>query len=277
MSEWGFMFDDTWVNPEDEDWILEEILFPLVDGGFTFFEAAVPDYPSPEREEKIRCLSEKFKLWVSVHARFVGVNFAQYHPLLRQALLQVAMEDIAFAQRLGARQIIFHAGSVNWYDVAPPDHPHSEAFNRQFRKFRDHYMQMACGMLQTITRYALSSGVFPLFENLYMPWEFPRTPEEVVEFSKLLQDTGFTLDTGHALLTGYRLEDFLALSPRHIHLHTNDGQYDLHFLPDSQNEMVQTIIRHAPQATVLVEVSPSLHQQALLKLMQNIRSASADQ
>lgn len=272
MITWGFQFDESWRFPNTSDAGPEETIFSLAEAGYRFFEVMAPECPSPAFEEWVRELACAAGLWVSVHARFVGVNLAQVHPLLQEGVVQVAREDLAFAERIGARRIIFHAGSVNWYDVVPSGHPYSIFFAERLEALRLEYMRAAWVVLGELVEFT-SPTLQIFFENLYMPWEFPRTPEEVGAFQDSLgSEVGFALDTGHAYLAGCSPKDFFPFHPQHVHLHVNDGRYDLHLPPRAEDHITRDILAYPLPCAVLVEVSPVLYREHLIAFLRGIRN-----
>lgn len=272
MITWGFQFDESWCFSGTGDRDLEKTILSLAEAGYRFFEVMAPDCPSFAFEERIRELACKAGLQVSVHARFVGVNLAQVHPLLQEGVVQVAREDLAFAERIGAWRIIFHAGSVNWYDVVPLGHPYHTFFAKRLEVLRLEYMRAACAVLAELVEFA-SPTLQVFFENLYMPWEFPITPEEVGAFrSTLGNEVGFALDTGHACLAGYNPRDFFPFCPQHVHLHVNDGCYDLHLPPGPEDDLIKDILAYPLPCAVLVEIPPTLYREHLVALLQGIQS-----
>lgn len=272
MITWGFQFDESWYLLDVSNVDLEETIFSLAEAGYRFFEVMAPERPSPLFEERIRELARKADLWVSVHARFVGVNLAQVHPLLQEGVVQVAREDLAFAERIGAQRVVFHAGSVNWYDVVPPGHPYHAFFAKRLEALRLEYMHAACTVLAELVEF-VSPALQVFFENLYMPWEFPRTPEEVGTFQSVLgSGVGFALDTGHARLAGYNPRDFFSFCPQHVHLHVNDGYYDLHLPPKPEDDFIRDILAYPFPCAVLIEVPPTLYREHLVAFLQGIQS-----
>ncbi len=242
----------------------EALLPHLVEAGFSWVEVLAPEEADRTWEARLRGWQQAYGLHVSVHARFFGVNLASPNPHVRQAALTVAAEDIAFAARVGARRINFHAGDVNWYDVPPPSHPEHDRLNQGLRRLRQQFLGTAHDSLGHVARQAREAGLKPLVENLYRPWELLRSPEEARAFlSDLPEYLGFTLDTGHALLAGHAPDEFLrALEGRvcHLHVHTNDRYYDVHAFPNLEDAAIEGVVRalpqHTPEAVLLIEIIP---------------------
>lgn len=268
MFTWAFGFKGP--QPKEAEQF-EEILPDIVGTGFTWIEVLAPEAKDLRWEALLQRWTRAYGLRVSVHARFFGVNLASPNPHVRQAALAVAAEDIAFAARVGACRINFHAGDVNWYDVPPPGHPEYERLCQGLNSLRTRYFDAAQEALRVVAVQARDAGLLPLVENLYRPWELIRTPEEARAFLNALPSgLGFTLDTGHALLAGYTPGTFLRVlgkRVRHLHVHVNDRCYDYHAFPhlndEAIREMVSLLSTCAPDAVLLVEITPGTHHGAL--------------
>jgi len=227
-------------------------------------EIQAPETPDPGWEEQLRAWREREGWLFSVHARFFGVNLSSPNPRVRQAAVEVALEDLAFAARIGARRLNLHAGDVNWYDVPPPDHPAHARMVQALDRLRERHRAAAARSVIEIARAAHPRGVEVVVENLYKPWELLCSPEEARGFLEGLDGlVGFTLDTGHAELAGWSPVAFLrTLSRRvwHLHLHWNDGAFDTHEFPDPSIPEVEEVLRGVagccPQPTLLIEITP---------------------
>ncbi|GEM_PF-617597 len=279
MMEWGFACDESMFREgEGGESVLPVYLESLVAAGFRWWEVFLHSGFSLGVIEKIREWSKAYDLCLSLHARFIGINFAVAHPLLCEAVVGVAEEDLRFAQAIGAQRIIFHAGSMNWYDIIPSlTHPHHHFFQTRFDSLRLQFAQATLQNLKRVVTRVLQYGIQPFVENLYCPWEFPRTPEEMEIFLSVLgKETGLALDIGHALITGHTVEEYLSRlgeHPLHVHFHWNDGQFDLHRMPPVSEEtkkiIEQLVLRE--RAVAILEVSPVENYQALLEFLPQIR------
>lgn len=233
--------------------------------GFSWMEILAPETPNPAWEEQLRAWREKEGWLFSVHARFFGINLSSPNPRVRQAAVEVAMEDLAFAARIGAQRLNLHAGDVNWYDVPPPDHPAYARMIQELNRLRERHQEAAARSVIEIARAAHPQGVEVVVENLYKPWELLCSPEEARGFlEKLDRLVGFTLDTGHARLAGWPPVTFLRTlgrMVRHLHLHWNDGAFDTHEFPDPSipavEEVLRGVARYCPHSTLLIEITPS--------------------
>ncbi len=259
MTAFGFKGPDAEHGDAFERW-----LPTLRAAGFSWIEIRAPEEPDPVWEARLREWREQYGWSLSVHGRFFGVNLSSPNARVRQAAVEVAREDLMFAARIGAQRLNLHAGDVNWYDVPPPDHPDHAWMIRELNRLRTQHLQAVALSLAEIGEMARIVGVEVVVENLYKPWELLRTPEEVQMFFESMDPSiGFTLDTGHALLAGWPPVTFLhALNSRvrHLHLHWNDGAFDVHGFPDlsepSVQELLRSIGRISPQATLVIEIVP---------------------
>jgi len=236
----------------------------LREAGFSWMEIRAPEVPDPGWEEQLRAWRERDGWSYSVHARFFGVNLSSPNPRVRRAAVEVALEDLAFAARIGAQRLNLHAGDVNWYDVPPPGHPAHARMMEALNRLREQHQAAATRSIAEIAQAARPQGVEVVVENLYKPWELLCSPEEVAIFlGRLEGPVGFTLDIGHAALAGRPPVAFLrALDGwvRHLHLHWNDGAFDTHEFPELSipgvAEVLQAVKERCPHATLLIEITP---------------------
>ena len=90
------------------------------------------------------------------------------------------------------------------------------------------------------------------FENMAdLHYFHLRTPEDI----GLIEDTGFTLDTGHANLN-HCLPEFLKTGFSHMHIHDNDGRKDTHSAVGEGNIDFSPVIAalREKKATAVLEV-----------------------
>lgn len=171
---------------------------------------------------------------LTLHARYLDLYPASPEPAIREASLRVLEEDLERAARLGAELVNAHAGSIPWTDYPPPGlSPAHEALREAERRLREEALERALEAFLRLSRLAANLGVALVLENLPAPQELPRSPEEMGRFLAV-EGLGFCLDLGHARMAGFPPEAFReALGGRlsHLHLHTNDGRYDLHLPP----------------------------------------------
>jgi Sugar phosphate isomerases/epimerases len=188
---------------------LEKWLPALREAGFSWVEIRAPEAPDAEWEERLREWHRDG--WAfAVHARFFGINLSSPNPRVRKAAVEVALEDLAFAGRIGAQRLNLHAGDVNWYDVPPPDHPAYGWMMEALNHLRERHLAAAAQSVAEIAQAAQRQGIEIVVENLYKPWDLLCTPQEVREFlAGADRWVGFTLDTGHARVAGWSPTAFL--------------------------------------------------------------------
>jgi sugar phosphate isomerase/epimerase len=243
-----------------EDWSL-----PLREAGYSWMEIRAPETPDPGWEEQLRVWRKRDGWSYSVHAQFFGINLSSPNPRVRRAAVEVALEDLAFAKRIGARRLTLHAGDVNWYDVPPIGHPAHARMIQELNRLREKHLAAAANSITEIAQVAHSQGIEVTVENLYKPWDLLLSPEEVANFlDRLGGSVSFTLDTGHARVAGWPPVSFLHLLNGRVqvlHLHWNDGAFDTHDFPaltiPDVAEVLRTANQRCPQATFLIEIAPS--------------------
>jgi len=241
----------------------------LREAGFSWMEIRAPEATDPAWEEQLRTWRERDGWSYSVHARFFGINLSSPNPRVRRAAVEVALEDLEFAKRIGAQRLNLHAGDVNWYDVPPPDHPAHARMIEALNRLREKHLAAAVHSITEIAQAARPQGVEVVVENLYKPWDLLLSPEEVVTFlNGLGEPVGFTLDTGHAFLAGWPPVTFLHLLDGRVqilHLHWNDGAFDTHEFPDLSipdvAEVLRTAQQRCPHAIFLIEIAPSTEEE----------------
>ncbi|GIW35220.1 sugar phosphate isomerase/epimerase [Meiothermus sp.] len=192
---------------------------------------------------------------LTLHARYQDIYPASPEPTIRETSLRILEEDLIRAARMGAMLVNVHAGNIPWTDYPPSGlSPAHQALREAEQKMREEALERALEGFSRLTKLASSLGVRLALENLPAPQEFPRTPGEMTQFLEV-PDLYFCLDLGHARMAGEPTEGFLeALGERlvHVHAHTNDGYFDLH-LPPASEEVVPFAGRHC---TLLVELPP---------------------
>jgi len=151
-------------------------------------------------------LFESYTQRFVLHAPFHGINIASRFEAIRRASVQITSESFETAAAIGAEGIVVHPGYYAWEQE-------KETADRQFRK-----------SLRELRKEAREHSVTFWFENMgNMNFFNLRTPEGL----DLIGRTGLALDTGHAFLNG-RLDEFLQLPFRHMHIHDNRGRTDTH-------------------------------------------------
>lgn len=178
------------------------------------------------------------RLWL--HAPFAELTPCAIDPLVRDTALHRFRQTLAAAQALGIRHVVFHGGFIphvyypEWYVEQ------SALFWREFLREVPPDMTLA-------------------LENVMEP-----SPDTLVAIAAQVNDPrlGLCLDAGHAntCVSETPPEEWIApMAPylRHIHLHNNRGDADLHApLGDGAIPMdafIHRALLEAPAATFTVE------------------------
>jgi sugar phosphate isomerase/epimerase len=170
----------------------------------------------------------------SVHARYQDLVPGSSVPEVREIARRVLRADLEEAARVQAEVLNVHAGAIPWTDYPPPGlSPAHEALRSESQRLRQAYTHRAMGILRDLANAGRKLGLRVVLENLPDMSEFPRTPDEMREFSEI-DELSFCVDLGHVALAGCNSRAFWqALGDRivHVHAHANDGRYDLHLRP----------------------------------------------
>jgi sugar phosphate isomerase/epimerase len=151
----------------------------------------------------------------SVHPAAWDTNLASPVKALRDAVLQLHKDTIAFARRIGAEQVVLHPGFTN-----------SPAFDKKDAQL------WAMEAVEELILTAKPLGIRLALENVGYHGASIYTFDEYCSALDKLDDTaGYLVDTGHAHINGW---DVPALIDRvkerlyGIHLHDNSGSADQH-------------------------------------------------
>lgn len=183
------------------------------------------------------------RLWL--HAPFAELTPCAIDPLVRGTALHRFRQTLAAARSLGIRRIVFHGGFIphvyypEWYVEQ------SVLFWREFLREVPPDMTLA-------------------LENVMEP-----SPDTLVSIAAQVNDPrlGLCLDVGHAntCVSATPPEEWLTpMAPylRHLHLHNNRGDTDLHApLPDGTVPMARLLdraLREVPAATYTIENQDAL-------------------
>ena len=140
-----------------------------------------------------------------IHAPYHGMNIASLFEAIRKASVEVMTNCFATAAEIGA-PVVVHPGYYAWEQEKGRS-------DRQFKKSLVELRDAAADL--SLTFWFENMGGMNFF-NL-------RTPEDI----PLIENTGLTLDTGHANLN-HCLPGFLEGDFSHVHLHDNNGKKDTH-------------------------------------------------
>lgn len=198
-------------------------------GSYRFVELWAPSAHLAEDAAQARAAG----LFCTTHARFHDLTLGAADPEIRGLSLRQLKGDLAASAAAGARLMVVHAGQLPWTDYPDPALSFAHAdLRREEAQMRAAFLARAIDAVAELAETARAEGIALALENLPQPNEVPRTPEEMARF--LPTGCGFCLDTGHAQMAGFTAQDFLTpLGERilHLHLHINDGRFDLHLPP----------------------------------------------
>jgi len=177
---------------------------------------------------------DKFDLRYTIHAPTADGNIAESFEPIRRASIDVIRDTAVIADQAGAEKLVIHPGFCL-------DPAYWEAsFSALQTSIRD------LGILQE------TFSVRFVMENLgSLNCCHFQTPELVRELRGA--GLGFTLDVGHANLTG-TLDAFLQEKPDHLHLHDNKGIFDEHAACGTGTVDFSKILPEIRDATLILEV-----------------------
>jgi len=162
----------------------------------------------------------------SVHTPFICDDIGHPDLEIRKIQVERVFKTIDLAHKIRGSLLNVHAG----YAAYDRYFASVDIFNK-YRIAREKYLGLVVNSLEKIQKYAESKGILVSVENLG-PDHLGRSPQEIEYIiSKLDHKIGFTLDVGHANLTG-NLWDYLRNLGKqisHVHLHDNDGKEDRHW------------------------------------------------
>jgi sugar phosphate isomerase/epimerase len=161
------------------------------------------------------------------HFRSFGVSFLTSAEG-RAAFVRDSVEDVRAAAFLGVPAVAFHLSNA----LEPQDGPSPEASDGATpRESHDRLAAANAEAFREAVRVAEGEGVAVALENHYRG--FGERAEDLRAVAALLDSpaVGFTLDSGHAVVSGQRPADLArAMGSRLLltHLHDNDGTADTH-------------------------------------------------
>ena len=198
----------------------------------------------PRAREEIHGISS---LWL--HGPFAELIPCAIDPLARDVAMRRFRQALDAAQALGIRRMVFHGGFI----------PHVY--------FPEWYVEQSVWFWREFLR-DVPAGMTLALENVMEP-----SPETLVSIAAQIDDPrlGLCLDVGHAntCVSETPPMDWIApMAPwlRHVHLHNNQGDTDLHASLGEGNipmrQIIDTVLQAAPEATFTIEnqdALPSLH------------------
>ena len=211
----------------------------------TFSYAPMLDDPAalPQAANRVAGLS---RLWL--HAPFAELIPCAIDPLVRQTAQHRFRQTLAAAQKLGIRQVVLHGGFI----------PHVY--------FPEWYVEQSVLFWRDFLQEVPPDFVLAL-ENV-----MDETPQLMTDIVRQVDDPrlGLCLDVGHANTCASRTPPMEWIAPmapylRHVHLHNNLGDWDLHSsLGEGSIPMQQilaALLEQCPASTWTIEnqdCAPSL-------------------
>ena len=203
----------------------------------TFSYAPMLDDPAalPQAANRVAGLS---RLWL--HAPFAELIPCAIDPLVRQTAQHRFRQTLAAAQKLGIRQVVLHGGFI----------PHVY--------FPEWYVEQSILFWRDFLQEVPPDFVLAL-ENVMEP-----SPDTLVSIAAGVDDPrlGLCLDVGHANTCVSTTPPAAWVAPmapylRHVHLHSNEGDTDLHGALGTgtvpMGNVIDAVLRAAPQATFTIE------------------------
>ena len=198
----------------------------------------------PRTREEIHGISS---LWL--HGPFAELIPCAIDPLARDVAMRRFRQALDAAQALGIRRMVFHGGFI----------PHVY--------FPEWYVEQSVWFWREFLRDVPADMTLAL-ENVMEP-----SPETLVSIAAQIDDPrlGLCLDVGHAntcVSETPPMDWIVPMAPwlRHVHLHNNQGDTDLHAPLGQGNipmrQIIDTVLQAAPEATFTIEnqnALPSLH------------------
>lgn len=198
----------------------------------------------PRTREEIHGISS---LWL--HGPFAELIPCAIDPLTRDVAMRRFRQALDAAQALGIRRMVFHGGFI----------PHVY--------FPEWYVEQSVWFWREFLRDVPADMTLAL-ENVMEP-----SPETLVSIAAQINDPrlGLCLDVGHAntcVSETPPMDWIVPMAPwlRHVHLHNNQGDTDLHAPLGEGNipmrQIIDTVLQAAPEATFTIEnqnALPSLH------------------
>jgi sugar phosphate isomerase/epimerase len=189
---------------------------------------------------------------VTMHAPFTELNPAWPFEPVRSAVARTLREFIDLSSYLDAKIVTFHPGSVNSEVLVPQAIESSTEMMRSLAKECGH------GIALSIENQAKSRSGY----------HFPvgSTVESMEVLLAQIEGSRFTMDTGHANLTGVDLQGLSNRFNRElieIHLHDNKGLHDDHLIPGEGSANLRQLLHAISDKDVVVclELDPFRYSQ----------------
>ncbi|OQY24867.1 MAG: hypothetical protein B6I35_00600 [Anaerolineaceae bacterium 4572_32.2] len=238
---------------------------PLLEAGFDWIEIEdLADHP-PAYWQMLNKIVARYEPRLSVHCEYRHLAPAAQDAEIRDASLTVIRRGIDLAARLGANIAVIHGGKCDVDGLPPESHPLHPLAMQLLSASREQHHRRLRQVLPALADYAATHCVRLTVENLFLPCDLLRSPDEMaVLLDGLEGQVGMCLDVGHAHVAGFAPQAFVqALGARiwHVHVHGNDGQCDSHrTLAQSDGALARSLPAVAaanPDACLLFELTMS--------------------
>lgn len=163
-------------------------------------------------------ISKSYPMVFQLHLPFSDINLASVVPGARKLALEMVINSLDCAARVGIEKATLHAGSLS---------------SITFRD-RDWALDMARDSLEKIYLKARDVGMHISLENLPLHWMLGTTMDELVRLSEGFEPEtwGFCYDIGHGHITGIDRDEIPHIERiTNIHVHDNFGTNDAHLIP----------------------------------------------
>ena len=198
-----------------------------------------PLLDDPSTLPRVQRETEGFaRLWL--HGPFAELTPCAIDPLVRDVAFRRFRQTVQAARQLNIRRVVFHGGFI----------PHVY--------YPEWYVEQSVQFWQTFL-HDVPPDMLLVLENVMEP--SPDTPVSIVQ---QVNDPrlGLCLDVGHANTCVSTTPPAAWVAPmapylRHVHLHSNEGDTDLHGALGTgtvpMGNVIDAVLRAAPQATFTIE------------------------
>ncbi len=189
----------------------------------------------------------------SVHVPGADVNVASTNERVRRSGIGVIGDLCEICDAISATALVVHPGYSAWHQV------HAESYAALLRSLDD------LAVLQASYRVRIATENLGSWECCHF-----RSPALIEELRG--RELGYTLDVGHAHLTG-NLREFLdEYPPIHVHLHDNDGTVDAHAACGTGSIDFGEVLPHLPpDVPRIIEVIHPGDFEASLRYLDSVR------
>ncbi|NLJ80975.1 MAG: sugar phosphate isomerase/epimerase [Firmicutes bacterium] len=217
----------------DHNW---EYARKCVEAGIQGFEIInLQSYLPREEFQSYLELAEKAKnelqAGLTVHAPILDVHLGSLNCKIRQVAQTEVRTSLDLARRLEAALVVVHGAPCI---LTMPGGKWSKQSFKVSQRDQERVEKQKTNLMRSLKELADGApDVLLTAENLVFPHEMYRSPEEMEQLMIGVNrpNFGFTLDVGHALVSGFAASDYLNLLGKwlvHVHLHDNYGVIDEH-------------------------------------------------